>query len=261
MRTGNKASGTGRGSVDGISFHVYWHPEWSYSDLKQANIDKYAFAPYWSQTVMPYLRTLVAKYDTRDLPIAISEISIGNGIANDSSQTQNMFSVLETLDTIGAFASSGLRSFQWFDANAAGPSDFWMITTSATRPIYYSFAAWSQMGDVVLDLTSSASPHDIGAYATRKGDGSVQVLLINKTASSHPVTMTFNGFAASGKAVHTSTAKPATAASDTATSVVYNGATDPLPASLPAPATSTNTDATPSFTLDAYSFAVLAFGP
>ena len=261
MQTGNKASGTGKGSVDGISFHVYWHPEWSYSDLKQANIDKYGFAPYWSQTVMPYLRTLVAKYDTRDLPIAISEISIGNGIANDSSQTQNMFTVLESLDTIGAFASSGLRSFQWFDANAAGPSDFWMITTSAARPIYYSFAAWSQMGDVVLDLTSSASPHDIGAYATRKSDGSVQVLLINKTASSHTVTMTFRGFAASGKVLQTFTARPATAGSDTSTSVVYNGATDPLPASLPAPATSTNADATPSFALDAYSLAVLAFGP
>ena len=261
MRTGNKASGTGKGSVDGVSFHVYWHPEWSYSDLKQANIDKYGFAPYWSQTVMPYLRALVAKYDTRDLPIAISEISIGNGIAKDSSQTQNMFSVLETLDTIGAFASSGLRSFQWFDANAAGPSDFGMITTSAARPIYYSFAAWSQMGNVVLDLTSSASPHDLGAYATRKSDGSVQVLLINKTASSHTVTMTFQGFAASGKALQTFTAKPATAGSDAATSVVYNGATDPLPASLPSPASSTNTEATPSFTLDAYSLAVLAFGP
>jgi hypothetical protein len=35
------------------------------------------------------------------------------------------------------------------------------------------------MGEVVLDLTSSASPHDIGAYATRKRDGSGQVLLIN----------------------------------------------------------------------------------
>jgi hypothetical protein len=261
MQTGNKASGTGKGSVDGISFHVYWHPEWSYSDLKQANIDKYGFAPYWSQTVMPYLRALIAKYDTRDLPIAISEISIGNGIASDSSQTQNMFTVLESLDTIGAFASSGLRSFQWFDANAAGPSDFWMITTSAARPIYYSFAAWSQMGDVVLDLTSSASSHDIGAYVTRKSDGSVQVLLINKTASSHTVTMTFKGFAATGKALQTFTARPATAGSDTSTSVVYNGATDPLPASLPAPVTSTNANATPSFALDAYSLAVLAFGP
>ena len=170
-KTGNKATGAGKGTVNGVSFHVYWHPEWGYSDLKEAKTDKYGFALYWSQTVMPYLRTLIAKYDTRDLPIAISEISIGNGIPSDTAQKQNMFSVLETADTIAAFASSGIRSFQWFDANAAGPSDFWMITTNGTRPIYYSFVAWSKMGNQVLDVTSNANPHDVAAYATKKGDG------------------------------------------------------------------------------------------
>ena len=207
------------------------------------------------------MRGLIAKRDSRDLPIAISEISIGNGIASDSSQTQNMFTVLETLDVIGAFASSGLRSFQWFDANAAGPSDFWMVTTSTTRPIYHAFVAWSKMGNQVLDVTSSVNPHDVAAYATKKADGSVQVLLINKTDSSHDVALTFNGFAAAGKALQVFTAAPANGGDDTATSVTYNGATDPLPHVLPAPASSTNADASPRYTLPAFALAVLNFGP
>jgi hypothetical protein len=260
-RTGNKATGTGAGSADGVSFHVYWHPEWGYSDLQQAKIDKYGFAGYWAGTMMPYLRALIAKYDTRDLPIVISEISVGNGIASDTSQTQNMFTVLETLDVVGAFASSGVRSFQWFDANAAGPSDFWMMTASAARPIYYAFAAWSKMGGVVLDVTSSVNQHDVAAYATKKADGSVQVLLINKTSSSHAVTLAFGGFAPAGKTESVVTAKPSTAGSDAATGVVYNGAANPAPSALPAPAVSTNAAATPSVTLDAYSLAVLDFGP
>jgi hypothetical protein len=258
-RTGNKASGDGKGTVDGISFHVYWHNEWGFSDLKEAKIDKYGFAVYWANTVMPYLRGIIAKHDTRDLPIAVSEISIGNGVANDSGQAQNMFTVLETLDTIGAFASSGLRSFQWFDANAAGPADFWMITADKTRPIYYAFAAWARMGKVVLPVTSSVNPHDVAAYATHKADGSVQVLLINKTSSSHDVTMTFDGFAAAGKALQVWSAKPATAGSDTATSVVVNGAPDPTPAAMQEPARNANKADTPVYTLPAYSIAVLDF--
>jgi hypothetical protein len=259
-RTGNLATGNGKGTVDGVSFHVYWHNEWSFSDLAQAQIDKYGFAVYWANTVMPYLRGIIAKHDTRDLPIAVSEISIGNGVANDSGQAQNMFTVLETLDTIGAFASSGLRSFQWFDANAAGPADFWMITTDKARPIYYAFAAWAQMGNVVLPVSNSVNPHDVAAYATRKLDGSVQVLLINKTSSSHDVSMTFNGYAAAGKALRTWTVKPATAGSDASTSILFDGSTDPLPSALPAPASSTNASAKAVTTVQAYSLVVLDFG-
>jgi hypothetical protein len=259
-RTGNLATGSGKGTVDGVSFHVYWHNEWAFSDLTQAQIDKYGFGVYWANTVMPYLRGVIAKHDTRDLPIAVSEISIGNGVANDSAQAQNMFEVLETLDTIGAFASSGLRSFQWFDANAAGPADFWMITTDKARPVYYAFAAWAKMGTVVLPVSSSVNPHDVAAYATRKPDGSVQVLLINKTSSSHDVTMTFSGFSAAGKTMQIWSAKPATAGSDASTSVVFDGATDPSPSALPAPASSTNTAAKPVTTVPAYSLAVLNFG-
>ena len=260
-RTGNLAAGSGKGTVDGVSFHVYWHNEWGFSDLTEAKIDKYGFAIYWANTVMPYLRGVIAKHDTRDLPIAVSEISIGNGVPNDAGQAQNMFTVLETLDTIGAFASSGMRSFQWFDANAAGPADFWMITTDKTRPIYYAFAAWAKMGSVVLPVSSSVNPHDVAAYATRKPDASVQVLLINKTSSSHDVTLTFDGFSAAGKMLQVWNAKPATAGSDGATSVVFNGAMDPLPSALPSPASSTNTAANPTYTVPAFSLAVLAFGP
>lgn len=259
-RTGDMATGPGKGSAGGVSFHVYLHPEWGYSDLAEAKIDKYGFASYWAQTVMPHLRTVIAKRDTRDLPIAVSEMSLGNGIPKDAAQTQNMFTVLESVDVIASFASSGLRSFQWFDANAAGPSDYWMITTAQTRPMFYAFLAWSKMGPQVIGTSSDASPHDVAAYATRKGDGSVQVLLINKTDSSHPVSLSFKGSSPAGKPLAIDELQPATAGSDLSTSIRYNGAADPLPGALPAAATSTAT-AAPTYTIAPYSLAVLRFGP
>jgi hypothetical protein len=259
-QTGNMATGSGKGTVDGISFHVYWHPEWAYSDLMQAKIDKYGFALYWSAAMMPYLRSLIAKYDSRNLPIAISEISLGNGIPNDSAQTQNMFSVLETLDTVGAFAVSGLRSFQWFDANAAGPSDFWMITPTAPRPLFYAFTAWAAMGRDMLRVDEDATPHDLAVYASRRADGTLAVLLINKTKTAHGVTLSFNGSSVMGRSMATTTLEPSTAAQDTATSVVYGGATNPAPTALPAPVMAT-AGASPTIQLAAYSAAIVTFLP
>jgi hypothetical protein len=61
--------------------------------------------------------------------------------------------------------------------------------------------------------------------------------------------------------LETFTAKPATAGSDTSTSVIYDRAKDPAPASLPAPTSAANASATASIMFDAYSFAVLSPSP
>jgi hypothetical protein len=260
-QTGNKAEGPGKGSLDGVSLHVYWHNEWGFSDLKAANIDKYGFAMYWAGDVMPHIRRIIAKHDTRDLPIVVSEISVGNGVPKDAGQKQNMFTVLGTLDTIGAFATSGVRSFQWFDANAAGPADFWMITRDRARPIFYAFAAWSRMGRVLLNVTSNANHQDLAAYATQRDDGSLQVLVLNKTASEHEVRLTFDGYNAAGKRAELTMLTPATPGNETSQSISYNGKVDPSPGALPPPTSSSLEDATARQLLPAYSAAVLHLAP
>jgi hypothetical protein len=260
-RTGDKADGEGRGTVDGVSLHVYWHPEWGFSDLEEAGIGKHGFALYWANTMMPYLRALIARHDSRALPVIVSEISLGNGVAKDPAPKQNMFSVLATLDTIGAFAASGVRSFQWFDANAEGPADFSLITKDAARPTFYAFAAWARMGNHVLAVRSDASPVSLGAYATKKPDGSVQVLLINKTDSAHDVALTFEGFDPQGKPIAIHSGSPGGHGGERATSVVYNGQPSPLPDLLPPPRRAVVAERAPVLTVTAYSFAVVELGP
>lgn len=260
-QTGDKAAGPGRGSVDGVSFHVYWHNEWGYSDLKEAKIDKYGFALYWANTLMPHVRRIIRKHDSRPLPVVVSEISIGNGVPNDKDQIQNMFSVLGTLDVIGAFAASGVRSFQWFDANAGGPMDFWLITKDRARPIFYAFAAWARMGSLVLDVESSVHHRDVASYATKKPDGSVQVLIINKTSSPHPVEVSFDGFDATDKSVQIVSVAPADGGGEASRSVLFNQQRDPRPGELAAPARHINAGAFVSHRLPAHSAAVLLIGP
>jgi hypothetical protein len=231
--TGDKALGPGRASVDGVSFHVYWHNEWGFSDLREAKIEKYGFATYWANTLVPHVRSIVRRHDSRDLPIVVSEVSLGNGIPHDAGQAQNVFTVLATLDLIGAFAASGVRSFQWFDANAAGPADFWMITRDSARPIFYAFAAWAKMGSTVLALSSEFDHDELGSYATSRADGSVQVLLINKSAEPRELELAFEGLDVSGRQLEITSLLPATPASDQGRSVLYNGQADPPPGALP----------------------------
>jgi hypothetical protein len=216
---------------------------------------------YWASSVMPHIRRIIAKHDSRELPVIISEISLGNGIPNDAGQSQNMFSVLGTLDTIGSFAVSGVRSFQWFDANAAGPADFWMITPDRARPIFYAFVAWSKMGRTVLDVSSDVSHQEISAYATQRDDGSLQVLMLNKTASEHEVTLVFDGYTGAGKRTELTTLTPATPRTDASKSITYNGKVDPAPGALPPPVSATLENATARHQLPPYSAAVLQVGP
>jgi hypothetical protein len=254
-KTGNKATGDGKGTIDGVSFHVYLHSEWGYSDLTEAKTDLYGFAQYWPDTLMPYLRQLIAQYDDRDLPVAISEVSIG--AASDSNGNGSMSAVLRTIDLIAAFAASGVHSFQWFDANAAGPSDFWMITASAVRPCFYAFEGWAQMGNQVLGLDNSANPHDVSMYGTSKADGSVQVLVVNKTNSAHAVSFAFSGFDANGKSMAVTTANSSDG-TDSTGAVVFNGAKNPAPAGISTPVASV-AGAKPQISVPAYSFAVVSF--
>jgi hypothetical protein len=86
-------------------------------------------------------------------------------------------------------------------------------------------------------------------------------LLINKTSSTHEVSLAFDGFDPNGKKLDVTSAGPAGASDDRATSVSYNGANDPLPAALPAAASSTNSADKPTYSVPAYSLAVLSFGP
>jgi len=90
-------------------------------------------------------------------------------------------------------------------------------------------AAWAKMGDHVLALRSDTNPVDVAAYATKKSDGSLQVLVIDKTGSEHEVTLGFEGYDPKGKSMAVHTGAPAGDGGDSATSVVFNGATNPAP--------------------------------
>jgi hypothetical protein len=102
----------------------------------------------------------------------------------------------------------------------------------------------------------------VSAYASRRPDGSLQVVIINKDSAAAPLNLTFNGVNPSGGSVKIYELKPASGGvwdKD----VIYNGVTMPdvTASSLPAPTTRTVSGATFSWTPPAYSLTLLDFTP
>src|SRR5579864_2070429 len=101
---------------------------------------------------------------------------------------------------IGAFAQSGVASEVYFDLHGARG---WGLlygagearSVDSPTPTYYATALWGLMGPTVLPLRNSDDPATmVSAYATKRPDGSLQILVINKLGTSQTVYVTFRHF-------------------------------------------------------------------
>jgi hypothetical protein len=256
-QTGNKS---GTGQVDGVSLHVYKGGSgW---------IDSRGAAQTWdcSRCDWPFITREISAYDTRHLPVDISEWNLGDS-DNGTGFNQTVGHALVYADMIGAFAQSGVAQEDYFDLHGANAYGL-LYGTGGARPVdtptptYYATALWGHMGSDVLPLVQSDDPSTtVSAYATRKADGSLQVLAINKTGSSQPLQIQFKGFSpAGGKLV---TYVMASTSDENSLDVDYDGTLDPSAQTLLPGAinhTSVTGDAV-SATLAPYSASVLDVVP
>lgn len=193
QQTGNK---TGSGQVDAVSLHYYAGSGWA---------DTYNQAQQWVAPGGPwtFIQNTIAANDTRNLPVFLSEWNLGS---SDSGTGFNptVGHGLVTADMIGAFAQVGVAQEDYYGIH--GATSYGLLYGSGeSRPVdsptptYYATALWGKMGAAVLSLTQSADPSaTVSAYATRKADGSVAVLAINKTASAQPLQLSYQGFSPRG---------------------------------------------------------------
>ncbi len=248
---------TGTGQVDGVSLHFYSGSDWD------SSVDR---PQYWERSDGPwnYIKNTLAAHDTRALPVYISEWHLGPAGAWFNASMAN---ALITTDMIGAFAESGVAGHQYFTIHNVDtdPYSFGLLhSTNESRaadsptPTYYGMVLWGQMGDQVLGLTQSADPaRGVSHYATKKSDGSVQVLSINKSGAAETVAVSFTGFNPTGRDVRVHTLNPV--GDRGSRDVRYNGVTNPRPDALPAAAQQRVSGASFSHVLAANSISMLDF--
>ncbi|MBI3828364.1 MAG: hypothetical protein HY291_02540 [Planctomycetes bacterium] len=253
---GNKE---GSGLADALSIH--WYPEGG-GDVWEK---KRGIAQGWTEC-MKYIKDTIAKYDSRTLPLYITEWSFSGGDKNE--RNAEFGNALGTADIVGMFLRTGVAGHTHFCLQKLGRN--WGVLAmkqdlkpeNEPAPAYFALAMCAHLGTEVLELKNPSDEKNVlSAYATKDAKGGMQVLLINKTGETQSAEIAFSGYKPSGKDVEIYSLKPATG-KVTDRAAIYNGQEAPKPAEadLPKPK-SAKAGATFTQELAPYELVVLNFAP
>jgi O-glycosyl hydrolase len=204
-------------------------------------------------------------------PVYITEWNcLGPGMADASGDfAKTVALALANADVIGSFAKTGVAGHTLWATH--GTENSWGVLGGATdgyffadepTPTYFIFPLWAAMGNQVLDLTNtSTASNTLSAWAHKKANGNVQVMLINKTNAARSETVSFNGYNPTSKQVAIYELRGETDSYDNF-NVIYNGVATPKPASseLPCPTVATCSGTSFTRSLPPFSITVLCFG-
>ena len=231
----------GTGMIDGISLH--WYLERANKPWNEKRADTQI---EWTKA-MNFIKKTIADYDTRPLPLYITEWNWAGGMDNDSvSMHANAMGVA---DSIGMFLRTGVAGHNFFCYKKIGRNWGVVASTQDNRPLnecsptYYALTLAAKLhGDVLETANTADEGHVMSAYATRDTEGVVSVMLINKTEAPVEVAFDWKGAKPAGTAAQLYTLE---AESPAARDINFNGVKSPTPwkSDLPPPKT---LDALPS---------------
>lgn len=223
----------GTGQVDGVSLHYYVGSGWA--DTKSAAQSWMSSGGDWHT-----IQQSITANDTRKLPVYVTEWNVGDSDAG-TGFNQTMGHALAMSDILGAFATSGVAGETYFDTHSSTTYGLLYGTgegqpADTATPSYYAMALWKYMGNQVIQSTQSADAASVmSTYATKKNDGSVQLMAINKTSTEQTVQFSLNGLAVNGQNMKVVSVSPQNG-SVADQNTMYNGVLDPSDQSiLPGP--------------------------
>jgi hypothetical protein len=171
--------------------------------------------------VMPKLRTLQASYAPKS-EVWGDEFAEDSGKANGQGTGDIVAGALWAADSIGRFAEQGVSALFKFIFKA-GPEHFYTMLDSnnVPRAEYYSYWLYAQhWGDRVVTSTSDQIGSVAAHAAMRAADGTLRIMLVNKTTTAKNVRLTLPDFKPTASAQYSMVGT-----SLTDTSVTVNGTT------------------------------------
>jgi len=182
---------TGTGLADIISLH--WYPEGGKGGWEE----KRSTAQRWQQA-WDFIRAVIAKHDTRQLPVLVSEWNWGGGQDNDSAAAYA--TALGNADIVGMFRRTGVWAHQHFCLQHIQRGWGMLATKKDSRPesrpspTFFSLLLAGRLGRHVLPVMNPADEGNVlAAYAGKDDAGGVQVLLISKSGEAQSVRLEIGG--------------------------------------------------------------------
>ena len=170
----------GTGLVDAVSLH--WYPGGGDGPWES----KRGEAQGWADA-MEFIRGVVDQNDSRRLPLYVTEWNWGAGDQNTSAR--KLSNALGCADIVGMFLRTGVAGHTHFCLQKIDRGWGVLAMKNDSRPAdqpsptYFALALAAKLHGRILDVVSDADAKNVlSVYGAQTRDGTVRVLLINKSA-------------------------------------------------------------------------------
>ena len=212
------------GAGDAIDFYIVH--DYGFYERPTAAVAR-ARPVRWFPDVIRTARVFLdAKISDRTVPIAVTEYNLFTRANIDTTGMMSQaINALYIADYIGQMAEVGVTiANQWnlVNGTVGSEGDYGLLNpqTSNPMPQFYGFALWQLFGDQMLPISTGFNPQTtLSAYAGRRTDGTITLLVVNKSDIAQTASIDLDG----STATYTATADVVTAEALTSTSIVYNG--------------------------------------
>lgn len=251
---GNEVLATGGTALDFYSLHEY-----AFDNSPDYGAILSSPQPNWDGIRADLDSAIESHANGRNVPMAVTEynlISVGD---NDTGAAMTRaVNALFIADTLGQLVQKGFfLANHWDLANGAfgNGTDYGLVhaDTFSRYPQYYVFPLWSRFGGQMLPSTNNLPNTTLTVYAGRVDGDTVSLIAINKTGQ--PLTADLS---VTGRSITGGTADTLQAESLGATTVTYNGTSNPADDLSDAPSTPlTLSGTTVAYEFPAYSVTLL----
>jgi len=180
----------------------------------------------WSDTMHRVRSALDSKNGDRTVPVAVTEYNIFSvGGADNGALMSAAVDALYVADTIGQMGATGVSTAAlWNLMNGAtqSGSDYGMLDpdTMAVHPSFFATLLWSRFGDQFLPASVGFDEATVlSAYAGKKSDGTLTLLVLNKSPEAISAPVKIDG----GAATYSGTVDAVVASDLTSADLTFNG--------------------------------------
>lgn len=166
--------------IDMVSFHRYPFPR-SMTDPEASRDELLNNSREWDH-IIPTLRQTVRDLTGRDLPIAITEVnSYWSNTSSGETTPDSFYSALWWADVLGRLIRQKVDVVAYFALQTpTSIGGYGLLARADVRPTYYVYQLYKRFGNELVHAETDVPR--LSAYAARRPDGALTLILVNHAA-------------------------------------------------------------------------------
>lgn len=183
--------------VDIVSFHRYPFPK-TMNAAPPTPEELLASAQEYDTTV-PYLRQQIRDLTGRDIPVAVTEVNSNWAKASGLETSPDSYlNAVWWADALGRLIRQQVEIVAFFSLQSSPQiGTYGLFGSTEVRPVYQVYPLYRMFGSTLVQATSGVEK--VSAYAARRDDGALTIVLINLAPEEQAVPLRIAG-AGSGAA-------------------------------------------------------------